>query len=70
VDGMDVVDRIFSGYGEDAGGGMRRGNQDPLFEGGNRYIDEQYPDLDHVIRASIVSELERRMAPDFKTTVP
>ncbi|HSP33696.1 MAG TPA: peptidylprolyl isomerase, partial [Thermoanaerobaculia bacterium] len=27
VDGMDVVDRFYSGYGESAGGGMRGGKQ-------------------------------------------
>jgi homoserine O-acetyltransferase len=27
VEGMDVVDRIYSGYGENAGGGVRAGNQ-------------------------------------------
>ena len=52
--GMEVVDRIHSGYGEDAGGGVRRGNQDPLFEGGNAYIDAQYPELDHIVRARVV----------------
>lgn len=57
VNGMEVVDRIFSGYGEEAGGGMRRGMQDPLFEGGNAYIDAQYPDLDHILRAHIVDEV-------------
>lgn len=57
VDGLDVVDSIFSGYAEDAGGGMRRGEQDPLFEGGNAYIDAEYPDLDHIIRAHIVEEV-------------
>lgn len=53
VRGMDTVDRIYSGYGEEAGGGVRRGNQDPLFQGGNVYIDAEYPDLDHVVRASV-----------------
>ncbi len=54
VEGLEVVDRIHAGYGENAGGGMRRGNQDPLFEGGNAYIDRQYPELDHVVRAAVV----------------
>ncbi len=54
IEGMDVVDRIYSGYGEEAGGGMRRGAQDPLFEQGNEYIDVHYPNLDHIIRATIL----------------
>ncbi len=53
VEGMDVVDQIYDGYGETSGGGMRAGKQAPLFEGGNRYLDENYPKLDHLIKASI-----------------
>jgi homoserine O-acetyltransferase len=53
VAGMDVVDRIYSGYGENSGGGMRAGKQGPLFEGGNAYIDREYPLLDRLIRATI-----------------
>jgi cyclophilin family peptidyl-prolyl cis-trans isomerase len=51
--GMDVVDRLHSGYGEGSGGGMRAGKQGPLFEGGNAYIDQNYPLLDKIIRARI-----------------
>ena len=29
VEGMDVVEKIYSGYGETSGGGMRAGHQDP-----------------------------------------
>ena len=49
VEGMDtVVDSIFGGYGDESGGGVRRGNQAPLVEGGNAYIDRSFPGLDHV----------------------
>src|SRR5215208_1298541 len=34
VEGMDVVDRLYSGYGETSGGGVRAGNQGPLLAGG------------------------------------
>ena len=54
VRGMDVVDRLNSEYGETAGGGMRGGKQGPVFEGGNDYLDRNYPRLDHLIRATIV----------------
>ncbi|HEX3868783.1 MAG TPA: peptidylprolyl isomerase [Gemmatimonadaceae bacterium] len=50
VDGMDVVDVLYSGYGETAGGGIRAGKQGPLLEGGNAYIDREYPKLDRLIR--------------------
>ncbi|HEX6808439.1 MAG TPA: peptidylprolyl isomerase [Gemmatimonadaceae bacterium] len=52
--GMDVVDRLNAEYGETAGGGMRAGKQGPVFEGGNAYLDRNYPRLDHLVRAEIV----------------
>jgi cyclophilin family peptidyl-prolyl cis-trans isomerase len=54
VDGMEVVDRLYSGYGESAGGGMRGGKQARMFEGGNAYLDKQFPKLDKLISAKIV----------------
>ena len=53
IEGLDVVDRLYSGYGEEAGGGMRRGQQGPLEEGGNAYIDLSYPLLDRILTAEI-----------------
>jgi peptidyl-prolyl cis-trans isomerase A (cyclophilin A) len=55
VSGMDVVDRLYSGYGETSGGGLRAGKQDRLFESGNAYLDEAFPKLDKLIRATIAS---------------
>lgn len=54
VEGMDVVDRIYSGYGEHSGGGMRAGHQDAMFEGGNAYMDREYPKLDKLIGATVI----------------
>jgi peptidyl-prolyl cis-trans isomerase A (cyclophilin A) len=54
VEGMDVVDRLYKGYGERSGGGMRAGHQDKLFEEGNAYLDREFPQLDRLIRARIV----------------
>jgi peptidyl-prolyl cis-trans isomerase A (cyclophilin A) len=54
VEGMDVVDRLYKGYGESSGGGMRAGHQDKLFEEGNAYLDREFPQLDRLIRARIV----------------
>jgi cyclophilin family peptidyl-prolyl cis-trans isomerase len=54
VEGMDVVDRLYSGYGERSGGGMRAGHQSKLFEEGNAYLDRQFPRLDKLIGAEIV----------------
>lgn len=55
VEGMDVVDTIYDGYGETSGGGIRAGKQGPLMTGGNTYIDREYPKLDRLIRI-VVSE--------------
>ncbi len=53
VAGMDVVASIYSGYGESSGGGVRAGKQAPLMNGGNAYVDREYPKLDHLIRIRI-----------------
>jgi cyclophilin family peptidyl-prolyl cis-trans isomerase len=54
VEGMDVVDRIYSGYGEDAGGGLRLGKQQKMLEEGNAHLDKHFPKLDRLVNASIV----------------
>jgi homoserine O-acetyltransferase len=54
VEGMDVVEKLYGGYGERSGGGMRAGHQDQMFEGGNAYLDREYPKLDKLIHATIV----------------
>jgi peptidyl-prolyl cis-trans isomerase A (cyclophilin A) len=54
VEGMDVVEKLYGGYGEHSGGGMRAGHQDEMFEGGNAYLDREFPKLDKLIRATIV----------------
>jgi cyclophilin family peptidyl-prolyl cis-trans isomerase len=53
IEGMDVVDQIYSGYGEDSGGGVRRGDQSRIVAEGNAYLDAEFPLLDHLIRATI-----------------
>jgi cyclophilin family peptidyl-prolyl cis-trans isomerase len=54
IEGMDVADRLYSGYGETSGGGIRAGKQDPLFNGGNAYLQENFPKLDWIRKAVIV----------------
>lgn len=53
VSGMDVVNAIYSGYGESSGGGVRAGKQAPLLNGGNAYVDREFPRLDKLIRIRI-----------------
>lgn len=54
TEGMDVVDRLYAGYGEDPGGGMRGGRQGKILAGGNAYLDGEFPRLDRLIRATVV----------------
>jgi peptidyl-prolyl cis-trans isomerase A (cyclophilin A) len=58
VEGLDVVQKLYSGYGENSGGGMRANLQDhkqnQLFEEGNAYLDREFPKLDKLIRATIL----------------
>ena len=53
VAGMDVVDKLYGGYGEHSGGGMRAGRQDAMFEGGNAYMDREFPRLDKLVKATV-----------------
>lgn len=54
IEGMDVADALFDGYSEAAGGGIRAGKQDPVFEGGNEYLRKNFPQLDYIKSARIV----------------
>lgn len=53
VEGMDVIDRLYGLYGEDAGGGLRGGRQGPLETGGSDYIEQHFPLLDFIRIARI-----------------
>jgi cyclophilin family peptidyl-prolyl cis-trans isomerase len=54
IDGMAVADALFDEYGEAAGGGIRAGKQDPVFQGGNNYLRKNFPKLDYINTARIV----------------
>jgi homoserine O-acetyltransferase len=53
TEGIDVADALYAGYGEESGGGIRGGRQDPLFELGHGYLLRRYPRLDYIRRAMI-----------------
>jgi homoserine O-acetyltransferase len=53
IEGMDVADALYSGYGEESGGGIRAGRQDPLFQGGSKFLKEKFPLLDYIVKASV-----------------
>ena len=53
VEGMEVVDNLYSGYGE----GAPMGNgplQQNISARGNAYLAESFPELDYVEQATIV----------------
>jgi homoserine O-acetyltransferase len=54
VEGIEVADALYAEYGERAGGGIRAGKQDPVFEGGNAYLRREFPNLDYIKRAIVV----------------
>jgi homoserine O-acetyltransferase len=53
IEGMNVADSLYAEYGESAGGGIRAGKQDPVFEGGNEYLKKNFPLLDYITRACV-----------------
>jgi cyclophilin family peptidyl-prolyl cis-trans isomerase len=53
VEGMEVVDALYNGYGESALGGIRAGKQDPLFQNGNAYLKQNFPKLDYIKTARV-----------------
>ena len=55
VEGMDVADRLNSEYGETSGSGIRAGKQQPLFDGGNAYLDSNFPRLDRLLKATVAT---------------
>ena len=55
--GMDVVDALYSEYGETSGGGIRGGKQGPLFEGGNAFLAREFPRLDYIKKAVVAPAL-------------
>ena len=53
IEGMDVVESLYSGYGE--GAPMGRGpSQAKITAQGNRYLREEFPDLDYIKTATLV----------------
>ena len=54
VEGMAVVDSLYSGYDENAGGGMRGGKQGKILQYGNAHLDKEFPKLDRLEKAFIM----------------
>ena len=58
IQGIKTADELHSGYGELAGGGIRGAKQEAMFNGGNPYFQEHFPELDYIIEAEILEERE------------
>jgi imidazolonepropionase-like amidohydrolase/cyclophilin family peptidyl-prolyl cis-trans isomerase len=56
--GMEAADRLYNGYGETAGSGIRSGKQEPLFTQGNAYFEKNFPHLDFIRQATIAEDHE------------
>jgi cyclophilin family peptidyl-prolyl cis-trans isomerase len=54
IEGMEAADTLFDAYGEAAGGGIRAGKQDPVFQGGNDYLRKNFPRLDYIKTARVI----------------
>lgn len=54
VEGMEVVDKIYSGYGEDSN------QQDRIRMQGKAYLDKAFPKLDSIKGATIVAEPDKK----------
>jgi len=54
MDGMDVVDQLYAGYGEIAD----RGGDGPISQNiaarGNAYLEESFPEMDYIVTATLV----------------
>jgi homoserine O-acetyltransferase len=54
IEGMEAADALYSDYGENAGGGIRGGKQDPIFTEGNAFFLRGFPKLDYIRRATTI----------------
>lgn len=52
LEGMDIVDKLYAGYGEGAPGG-KGPNQALIQRKGNSYLTESYPNLSYISKATI-----------------
>ena len=55
IEGMTVVDQLYADYGEGAPRG-RGPDQQRLQEEGNTYLEQNFPNLDHIVKATIIEE--------------
>lgn len=54
IEGMFVLDSLYSGYGEVPAAAPPMGNPTRLYGEGNRYLDKEFPLLDKIIRITLL----------------
>ena len=54
VSGIDVVEKLYAGYGEAKPNGNGP-EMNPFYEEGNAYLEREFPKLDYIKKASIVA---------------
>jgi peptidyl-prolyl cis-trans isomerase A (cyclophilin A) len=67
--GMDVVSKLYGGYGEGAPSG-RGPDQGSISSQGKAYLDKNFPNLDSIKSATVTSPASASGAPAHKTTAP
>lgn len=65
IEGMDVISQLYSGYGD-----ATTNHQGEITNEGKAYLDKNYPKLDYIKRATIVSPAAASSAPAAKGTAP
>jgi homoserine O-acetyltransferase len=53
--GVGVVDHLYAGYDESAGGGMRAGKQGAIEREGNAHLTRDFPRLDYIRRCRLIA---------------
>ena len=54
VEGMNVVDSLYSGYGEGAPDGQGPDQMRAMSEG-NAYLQRDFPKLDYIVKATVLT---------------
>eukprot|EP01063_Lacrimia_lanifica_P033692 TRINITY_DN6071_c0_g1_i1.p1 TRINITY_DN6071_c0_g1~~TRINITY_DN6071_c0_g1_i1.p1 ORF type:complete len:275 (+),score=64.36 TRINITY_DN6071_c0_g1_i1:48-827(+) len=54
VEGMDAVDKFFSGYGDTAPWGKLGPDQGRIWHEGNAYLKSEFPKMDYILSCSVV----------------
>jgi peptidyl-prolyl cis-trans isomerase A (cyclophilin A) len=53
ISGMDIVEKLYAGYGEAKPNGNGP-EMNPFYEEGNAYLDREFPKLDYIKKATIL----------------